>query len=67
MKDSAFLFMLLDAFSLFRLQLPFESQRSLSGSDFDFKESLLPLFERSNPPEISHVVVVLITILTQIN
>jgi hypothetical protein len=72
--DSAFLDSLLTACSLFRHQLPFrytnffekEGQRFLSGSSFGFKASLVVflLFKFGNYFSISHVVVVLVTIVT---
>jgi hypothetical protein len=72
MMDSALLLPLLTACSLFRLQLPFEcinffekeSQRLLSGSSFGFKASLFLLFKFGDCTAISHVVVVLVTIVT---
>jgi hypothetical protein len=74
--DSAFLFLLLAVCSLLRIQLPFEcinffkkqkeSHRCLSGSNFDFKASLVLflLFQFSNCSAISRVVVVVVTIVT---
>jgi hypothetical protein len=74
--DSAFLFPLFTACSLFRLQLqlPFkcvnffeknkEGQRLLSGSSFGFKASLFLLFKFDYCSAISRVVVVLVTIVT---
>jgi hypothetical protein len=67
--DSAILFLLLAA-CLSRLQLPFEcinffkkeSQRLLSRSSFGFKTRIFLLFELANYFEISHVMVVLVTI-----
>jgi hypothetical protein len=75
-KEDAFNLHLLTACSIFRLQLPFEciifcenymeSQRVLSGSSFGFKASLVLflLFEFGDCSTISHVMVVLVTIVT---
>jgi hypothetical protein len=71
-RNSAFLVTLLAACSLFRLQMPFECinfskkevQRILSGSRFGFKASLFLLFKFGNRSAMSHVVVVLVTIVT---
>jgi hypothetical protein len=72
--EDGFILPLLPACSLFRLQLPFkcinffekenEGQRLLSGSSFGFKASLVLLFKFGNCSAISHVVVVLVTIVT---
>jgi hypothetical protein len=70
--DSAFLFPLLTACSLFSLQLPFECinffekevQRLLSGSSFGFKSSLFLLFKFGNCSAISRVAVVPVAVVT---
>jgi hypothetical protein len=72
MMDSVFLGALLDACSIFKLQLPFkfinffekkkEGQRLLSGYSFGFKASLFLLFKFGNLSAISRVVVVLVTV-----
>jgi hypothetical protein len=72
--DSAIIFPLLTACSLFRLQLPFkcikffeknkEGQRLLSRSSFGFKKSLFLLIKCNAYSAISRFVVVLVTIVT---